>query len=1366
MPAQLGGGGHGGLSGRSPYLKYAAQYDQDADHPDALYNEEPDPLFQGTGVHQPDYRGNPHLNVDSDGREGYFEEDDDLEPPQSLFLDGGAVGNTPAVLGRNGNPHSGPPQLMNRTTVTGLLQSNDTHAPQDNLVARGNVPPPARGDRGERLFRPSVAIGSGTPPTLAFPESPVEPRSTSRNMTHTHTTEAPVFAPQRARSAPAPAPNLQTSSSTGTGRQPSLFEYIFSKDSGLRTLLVGPRVPPGSRPRHPAPATNAPASARYSHHSPPSPRRYEAGTPGGARFHVSQPPIVSTDPDDDDTTPLLHSSSVPPSYYTQTHSTPVPLHLPPSTSSYTPGGRLPPRDAALNLWASIRTSAELDKFMQRLYAYYVGRGMWSVVLDRLVGVLTASFVVLFPTFLIRCIDFTLTPNPPNLPSVLVPNWADVLLNPFSSVPNFAFALWVTYEISRLLYDLPGLSRMRGFVTFALEVPEMDLWSVGWSFIVSRVCGEWLSPIRLVEPANSSSKPNHNGLPSERATSPQLARDPDFNTTDSDSDVPLHALTIANRILRKENYLVGLLGGTGVDPAAKTVGEDSDEDGVDVMTLGLRYAFADPALPFLPKVLFKWFFGAPPVVPARTPESLAPKAGKGPAPPPAPVYLFPLTRNLEWNFSFCVLAWMFDETGEIRKGVRLGPAPLVDQEGVARGFRSRVERLGDVGLGAGTRPGTRKAVVEGLQRRFRVMAVLNLLFAPFVFVFMVLYFFFENAEEYYKNPAALGTRTWTPLARWKFRTFNELPHYFTTRINRSHPLALAYLGDFPNWHNVILARFVAFVTGSFAAVLTIASLIDEDLLLRFEITKGHSAVFYIGVFAAVFAVARSMVPEEHIVFDPRSHLTRLAKFTYYLPKRWIGNFHSEAVRKEVEALFDAKISLWFREVCALASTPAILWYALGREDTVDAIVGFFERNAKWVEGVGWVCKYAWWEEETSVADGADGSPVGPEAFVTGEQDTDMDHTVGPSASPERQRQVRVLDFTSGPFEQQYPQQRTLDGDYLSPYDDRDYDRDRDGHVELDILPQDDKMMKSFMQFRQNHPGWDVGRPSGALGAGLSRSIMYLGQHLGPGGPSRHGNLSESFAPDFARRRRYLSQPLLTPRARSTMTHGDPHFMEAEGDGDGSGQFFTPPAIGSSYVSGSHGGASPYRSVADVSRWGSGAKVVSGAGERMRNGAERRDSVGVDPFQRIASPDAQIRTISSPPPTDRSSAVSPPPRILDFTATDGPSSRGGSRALSPTLPRPDSRADAMSPTGLRSGATSSSAGRSGATSPPAGRAGTVSPPGMRPEVVSPPGMRLGAVSPSGMRHGATSPPPSRSGAMSPSNGRPRLPGFGGPGATGAG
>lgn len=151
------------------------------------------------------------------------------------------------------------------------------------------------------------------------------------------------------------------------------------------------------------------------------------------------------------------------------------------------------------------------------------------------------------------------------------------------------------------------------------------------------------------------------------------------------------------------------------------------------------------------------------------------------------------------------------------------------------------------------------------------------------------------QEYHKNPSSIGSRQFTQLARWKFREFNELPHLFQQRINRAYPVADTYVNQFPKEKTALVSRFVAFLAGSFAAVLILFSLIDPDAFLHFEITPGRTVLFYITLFGGVLAVARGMVPDENRVVDPEESMREIVEHTHYLPIEWRGKLHSAEVR---------------------------------------------------------------------------------------------------------------------------------------------------------------------------------------------------------------------------------------------------------------------------------------------------------------------------------------------------------------------------------------------------------------------------------------------------------------------------------------
>ena len=91
--------------------------------------------------------------------------------------------------------------------------------------------------------------------------------------------------------------------------------------------------------------------------------------------------------------------------------------------------------------------------------------------------------------------------------------------------------------------------------------------------------------------------------------------------------------------------------------------------------------------------------------------------------------------------------------------------------------------------------------------------------------------------------------------------------------------------------------MAFIAGSFAAVLLLASVLFSDALVHFEVTPHRSILFYLSIFASILAVARGMIPEENRVFDPELLMTEVIQYTHYMPDEWKEQLHSKKVRIE-------------------------------------------------------------------------------------------------------------------------------------------------------------------------------------------------------------------------------------------------------------------------------------------------------------------------------------------------------------------------------------------------------------------------------------------------------------------------------------
>ncbi|KAK3842232.1 MAG: autophagy protein Apg9-domain-containing protein [Linnemannia gamsii] len=486
--------------------------------------------------------------------------------------------------------------------------------------------------------------------------------------------------------------------------------------------------------------------------------------------------------------------------------------------------------AELAMWKWVNVE-NLDNFLARVYSYYAGKGMYTILLERCLNLLTFAFVIGFATYLVGCVDYPRLRHSRHLSEVIIPQCGSKL-STGTFVVLLLFATFWIGQLTRLAYDVPEMVDMRNFYTYLLQIPDEDIQTVSWHEVAARI-------MKI------------------RDNNPNTSTTATIQTTDTQR---LNAHDIANRIMRKENFMIAMF----------------DKDLIDL------------SIPV-------------PMMHNRT----------------------ILTRILEWSLSFCILGYVFDERGQIRKRF------LKDTR--------------------------RTELVEGLRRRFQFMGLATLLFSPFISIYLTLYFFFRYFEEYHKNPSSIGTRQYTPVAKWKFKEFNELPHLFEERVNASYPLAMKYINQFPKEKTILLCRFVAFISGSFAAVLALITIFDQELLLGLEITTDRTVFFYLGLFGTIMAVSRGMIPDQTESFDPETLIRGVVEHTHYMPSEWEDKLHTDEVRKRFALLFEYNAMLFLMEFMSLVLTPLMLCLSLA--NCSEKIVDFFREFTVHVDGIGYVCSFA-------------------------------------------------------------------------------------------------------------------------------------------------------------------------------------------------------------------------------------------------------------------------------------------------------------------------------------------------------------------------------------------------------------------------
>ncbi|KAH8727952.1 autophagy-related protein 9 [Phaeosphaeriaceae sp. PMI808] len=213
-----------------------------------------------------------------------------------------------------------------------------------------------------------------------------------------------------------------------------------------------------------------------------------------------------------------------------------------------------PKEKALWLWVN---QTDLDAYMSGVYEYYVGCGIYSVLLRRTLALLQSAFTIGFMTFLGWCIDYSKLPGSNKMSQVVVPKCT-------KGIHGFwIFALWIftiywLYSFYSLITDLPRLRAMHDFYHYLLDVPDRDIQTIQWPQIVSRVMA--LRDLNLTTASNLS---------------PETRK-----LLDSKSRQRLDAIDIASRLMRRDNYLIALFNKEILDVT------------VPIPFLGNRYIFSE------------------------------------------------------------------------------------------------------------------------------------------------------------------------------------------------------------------------------------------------------------------------------------------------------------------------------------------------------------------------------------------------------------------------------------------------------------------------------------------------------------------------------------------------------------------------------------------------------------------------------------------------------------------------------------------------------------------------------------------------------------------------------------------------------
>jgi autophagy-related protein 9 len=283
---------------------------------------------------------------------------------------------------------------------------------------------------------------------------------------------------------------------------------------------------------------------------------------------------------------------------------------------------------------------------------------------------------------------------------------------------------------------------------------------------------------------------------------------------------------------------------------------------------------------------------------------------------------PLSKPLEWALSFVILGFVFDTSS-----YTLHPR-----------FLSR-------------HPHDHRKLVDDLQRRSTVTGAVCLALSPLLALLTLAYALFRYGEEVYRDAKSIGQRQYSCRARWLFREYNELPHYFDKRLARTYGQADRYMDQFHDIRAAAVCRLFGFIAGTLLVMTLAVMAVASDGDHRLELPLKKSALWWAGVFGAIVAVCRSQQPKPHQLDDPKSLLCQILDSLHYKPD-WLKHAGELACYRHFSQLYQLKFKLLVNDLLGTITTPLVLLGGL--PERAPLLVSFIREHTVHEDGVGWVC----------------------------------------------------------------------------------------------------------------------------------------------------------------------------------------------------------------------------------------------------------------------------------------------------------------------------------------------------------------------------------------------------------------------------
>lgn len=185
---------------------------------------------------------------------------------------------------------------------------------------------------------------------------------------------------------------------------------------------------------------------------------------------------------------------------------------------------LSPKERALWKWANIEN---LDTFLQQVYEYYLGNGFYCIITEKVIHLATILFVVFISTYMGHCIDYSRLSSSHTFEEIHIEQCYKTQISPTAKVFLWIFYAFIGLKVLQLYFDVKALKDIRNFYNYLLSISDKDLQTIPWQSVIQQLV--------LLKDQNAITA----------------------NATEVKAKNRLSAHDVANRIMRKENFVIAL-----------------------------------------------------------------------------------------------------------------------------------------------------------------------------------------------------------------------------------------------------------------------------------------------------------------------------------------------------------------------------------------------------------------------------------------------------------------------------------------------------------------------------------------------------------------------------------------------------------------------------------------------------------------------------------------------------------------------------------------------------------------------------------------------------------------------------------------